>query len=82
MSAEQTPSSLPKAGTPSDREPEHVTISTRDPKESGERLQRWLADKLGPGATRRSPDVTSPESTGCPRRPSCSLPSGWRRERR
>jgi aminoglycoside phosphotransferase (APT) family kinase protein len=64
VSAEQIPSSLPKAGTPTDKEPEHVTISTRDPKESGERLQRWLADKLGPGSDPVVTEVSSPESNG------------------
>ncbi len=64
MSPELPPSAVPKAGTVSDKEPEHVTISTRDPKQTGERLQQWLADQLGPGSDPSVSEVSSPESNG------------------
>jgi aminoglycoside phosphotransferase (APT) family kinase protein len=54
----------PTAGTPSDREVEHITTSTRDPLESAACLGQWLGDRLGPGSAPTITEVSSPESNG------------------
>ncbi len=67
LSTERTPSTAPTkptAGTPSDREVEHITTSTRDPAESAEHLRQWLAERLGPGSDPTITEVSSPESNG------------------
>ncbi len=61
MSSEPAPR---PAGRPLADEPEHITTSTRDPRETAERLQEWLAVKLGPGRDPRITEVSSPESNG------------------
>jgi aminoglycoside phosphotransferase (APT) family kinase protein len=43
---------------------EHITTSTRDPKELADQLQVWLGDRLGPGNRPTISDVSSPESNG------------------
>ena len=52
------------AGTPQADEPEHITTSTRDPRETADRLQGWLAVHLGTDADPRITEVSSPESNG------------------
>jgi aminoglycoside phosphotransferase (APT) family kinase protein len=47
-----------------DRGTDHITTSTRDPKEMTASLQRWLAGTLEPGSDPVISDVTSPESNG------------------
>ena len=43
---------------------EHITVTTRDAHETGDRLQAWLAGTLGPGRAPRIAAVSSPESNG------------------
>jgi aminoglycoside phosphotransferase (APT) family kinase protein len=43
---------------------DHITTSTRDPAETAERLQRWLAETLGAGSRPEITDVASPEGNG------------------
>jgi aminoglycoside phosphotransferase (APT) family kinase protein len=52
------------AGKPRAEEPEHITTSTRDPQETAERLQGWLAVNLGPERDPRITEVSSPEGNG------------------
>jgi aminoglycoside phosphotransferase (APT) family kinase protein len=47
-----------------DRSADHVTTSTRDPKEMADRLQAWLVETLEPGSDPQITEVTSPESNG------------------
>jgi aminoglycoside phosphotransferase (APT) family kinase protein len=49
---------------PQATEPDHITTSTRDPSDTAERLQGWLAVHLGPGSEPRITEVASPDSNG------------------
>jgi aminoglycoside phosphotransferase (APT) family kinase protein len=64
MSTDRSLTTASTTGSPTDKEVEHITTSTRDPQELAGRLQQWLSGLLGHGSEPAISEVSSPESNG------------------